>query len=99
MQGTVPTCVGSLSNLTSIDYTYAGTLSGTLPRGLCDLTRLEKLQFQYTGGLSGTSSVEHLYFWNTRETQALVPPEQQTFPSPTLNQGVSLTAWASTSTS
>ena len=54
MQGGVPTCVGDLTNLTSIDYTYAGTLSGTLPRGLCALTNLQKLEFQYTGGLSGT---------------------------------------------
>ena len=54
MQGTIPTCVGDLANLTSIDYTYAGTLSGTLPRGLCKLRKLQKLKFQDTGGLSGT---------------------------------------------
>ena len=54
MWGTIPTCVGDLANLTSIDYTDAGTLSGTLPRGLCKLRKLQKLQFQFTGGLSGT---------------------------------------------
>ena len=57
MWGTIPTCVGDLANLTSIDYTDAGSLNGTLPRGLCKLRKLQKLvmsNFQYTGGLSGT---------------------------------------------
>ena len=54
MQGSVPTCIGDLTKLKSIDYTYAGTLSGTLPRGLCSLTNLEWLGFQFTYGLSGT---------------------------------------------
>ena len=56
--------------LTSIDYTYAGTLSGTLPQGLCDLTRLEILEFQYTGGLSGTVKwrAEHIHI-GTCQTQ------------------------------
>ena len=48
----IPACVGRLSNLTIMDYSFT-SFTGTMPRGLCELTRLEKLQFQFTGGLTG----------------------------------------------
>ena len=53
MDGTIPACVGELTNLTSMDYSAAGEISGTIPRGFCELTKLESLQFQSTGGLTG----------------------------------------------
>ena len=49
------------------------------------------LKFQFTDGLSGASSP-----LSVRETQTLDPMEQQTSPFPTLNQGLSQTAWEST---